>query len=399
MKNFFLLLGGNILNSGVSKKFSNCLLVVVDPNHEIRINCDVHLKYDVRDFESVINFLINNDFQKKYFMGAYTSIDLGVQTLVKVYSFFGYTYGGLEISNFQTKFSMTKLWREKKLLNRNSLKLSRNDTMPLSFFKKNVIVKPNQSSSSRGITIIKELNEIFFKKAVDYACDFSFDGCAIVEDFIEGTEFTVEMIADQNGVSHTYAVSKKYHTENIVGNKIAVKLHYNPSDEKDEELYRISNFGKLCLSSFGLKNCFGHLELIRDENNTLHPVEIGFRSSGFIASDLVDHTSGRNYIFDLINCIIQDKIISYDYHVSDKSSMYFFYDHKPGKYIKDKEKTIMSFLSTEITSLYSDTENIYFNPLRSITSDNERHGVEILVGNRKLLTIDNIIIAEKKLYE
>jgi hypothetical protein len=399
MKDIFIILGGNILNNGVSEKFSKYFIIVVDPRDNPEIKYDYHLKFDVRGKDDILNFLSTNGYKKRNFKGAYTSLDIAVETLSNIYAHFGYDYGGENILKFQTKDAMTSCWRRSGLLQRISLKLARNSDIPSILIDKSIIIKPNQSSSSRGITIINSENINDYISSISIACNTSFDGFSIIEEFIVGTEFTIEMLADAEGVSYVYAVSKKYHTNNVTSNKIAVKLHYNPSDESDEELIRIAHFGKLCLSAFGLKNCFGHLEIIRDSDGILHPIEIGFRSSGFIASHLVDFTSERDYINDLLNNIMNERKIEYDFKISDKSSMYFFYDLKPGYFVKDRSKSLLNFLPYNIKSVYTDIKNIHVNPIKSISSDNERHGVEILIGSRFDLTIETLLDAEKKLYE
>jgi hypothetical protein len=399
MKNFFLIFGGNVLNRGVSEKFAKNLILVVDPRDTPDIDYDFHLQFDVRNFKEILNYLKTNSFDKDNFRGGYTSLDIAIESLSKIYSYYGFVYGGDKLLKFQTKSSMTSCWHREGLLQRISLKLSKVNDVPLNLKGKNIIIKPNQSSSSRGISIISSDNLDDYAAAISKACETSFDDLAVIEEFISGTEFTIEMLVDSEGISHAYAVSKKYHTNNVIGNKIAVKLHYNPIDESDDELIRIADFGKLCLDSFGLRCCFGHLEMVRDFKGDLHPIEIGFRSSGFIASHLVDYTSERDYINDLINNIIYNTKIDYDLHISDKSSMYFFYDLKPGFYVKDASKTLLSFLPSSIRTIYSDVNNIYSNPVKSITSDNERHGVEILLGSRLDLTIEKVQIAEKKIYE
>lgn len=54
-----------------------------------------------------------------------------------------------------------------------------------------IIVKPDDSCGSAGITKIKERDDYILKEAIRKACHFGFSGKAIVEEYIEGTEMGV----------------------------------------------------------------------------------------------------------------------------------------------------------------------------------------------------------------
>jgi hypothetical protein len=173
-------------------------------------------------------------------------------------------------------------------------------------------------------------------------------------------------------------------------------LHYN-SIKYDLDVYeKIAQFGKNCFSVLGLKNTFGQLELIMKEDGTLTPLEIGARSSGYIANPLVSLVSKQDYLgsfFDIQNALpIENK----DYIDSDMSSMYYFYDILKGLEIK-RECNIMQFTPHGINSLYNNRERLINGIVfDNISNDNERIGYEILYGSKNILTIQNIEEAEKQ---
>ncbi len=134
----------------------------------------------------------------------------------------------------QVKGESTKCWKKAGILNKYSEVL---DT-PEAFDRydgKTYIWKPNCSSGSRNITILsgEELTEANARKAWKRAAEASADGKGIVEEFCEGTEYTVEMLGDGYGNVGVYGISKKYHTPYNTRNKIAVNLHYCPPDVSD----------------------------------------------------------------------------------------------------------------------------------------------------------------------
>lgn len=72
-----------------------------------------------------------------------------------------------------------------------------------------IIVKPVDRSGSRGIT--KVYNQVDLKVAVETAIHVSFDESAIVEEFIEGSEYSCETISF-HGEHYFLAFTKKYTT-------------------------------------------------------------------------------------------------------------------------------------------------------------------------------------------
>jgi hypothetical protein len=140
-----------------------------------------------------------------------------------------------------------------------------------------------------------------------------------VEEFVEGIEFTVDMLGDDYGNVCVYGISRKTHTKNTDNNRIAVKLHYNAVEVELQK--KIAQFGIACYKALGFSASLGHLEVILKEDGILSPVEIGARSSGFIASDLVDIVSGSNYLGDLI--AVQNGVrIQNGFHKQEENRQY-----------------------------------------------------------------------------
>jgi hypothetical protein len=266
----------------------------------------------------------------------------------------------------------------------------------IDFVGKKIIVKPDSGSSSNGITIFEsfEYNNNFllsFEKAMER----SWNNKVIIEEFVVGREFTVEMLGDKFGNVQVYGISAKTHTVNVEDNKIAVKLHYN-SDEYGSDLYqKISEFGIACYKSLGLKSSFGHLEMLIDKFGNFHPVEIGARSSGYIASHLVDWVSGRDYLADL-EFVFSGGKIGNGFLCDKKSAVYFFYDFPNNSKIV-KEGNIVDFLGDGVISCAFDRACIKVgNAFSRINSDNERVGFEVLLGDQKTLSSEILRKAEEK---
>ncbi|MEE1340594.1 MAG: ATP-grasp domain-containing protein [Succinivibrionaceae bacterium] len=397
INSIFLLLGGNLLNYGIAKKFSDLgyLVYVVDWNENPQIKGDKHYQIDVKDSNKIISTLKQNHELENVVL-AYSSIDLAVQSVAKINQAIGLktiTQEGLNYAS--SKSMMTNKWEEDGLLNRISKRYVQFELEILSFNSNyKTIIKPDNSASSRGITILEQnsaKDEII--KAFSKAQNEASNGIVVVEEFVEGTEFTAEMIGDIYGNVCVYGISQKEHTENTINNKIAVKLHYNSNSLNIQNL--IADFAIKCYKSLGFSASLGHLELILKNDGSISPVEIGARSSGFIASDLVDIVSGSNFLNDLLKVQRGMPVTNGLHPQTTKSSLYFFYDFPKGCVIK-KKFSFIDYLESSIVSRYSNRENLYVgHKFDNINNDNERVGFEILEGSKSIMTHDYIKNQEK----
>jgi hypothetical protein len=297
---------------------------------------------------------------------------------------------------------MTAAWQRDGLLNRLSL-LAPSDQKTLQPMAgdRRMIVKPNLSSNSRGITILPSIaDRADYMGALQRARQASFDGQAIVEEFFQGREFTVEMLGDGFGNVSVYVISVKYHTEHAGPNKVANKLHYNSAAYPDETYERIAEYGRRCYRSLGLHLSLAHLEILMREDGLLSPVEIGARSGGFIASPLTKIASGRDFLGDYMG-VLEGAPVNGDgrFYKSSMSSMYFFYDFPPGRPCR-RATNLLEHLPPGIKSCYSDHEAIEAGrAYQTIDNGGNRLGHEILHGRRDLLTIEAIESAERRMLE
>lgn len=398
-KKIFLLLGGNKLNYGILKKFQEkgYLVYVVDWNEHPQMTGNKHYRIDVKDPNAIVEALKKDgEWEKVAF--AYSSIDLAVKSVAMINRAIGLktiSDKGLEFSS--SKAMMTKKWNESGILHRFSKSYFEYDDEIKELNKTmKLIIKPDNSASSRGITIIsKNEEEKMIKNAFRKAIEEATDKIVVVEEFVEGIEFTVDMLGDMYGNVSVYGISRKTHTRNTDNNKIAVKLHYN--SVPDELQKKIAQVGISCYKALGFASSFGHLEVLLKEDGTISPVEIGARSSGYIASDLVDIVSGADYLEDLIRVQQGGKVITGLHEQTDKSSMYFFYDFPNDSVVKNK-CSLIDFCDESIISRYNDRENIQVGKkFTKIDNDNERVGYEILEGPKTIMTRDYIEDVEKRM--
>lgn len=171
-------------------------------------------------------------------------------------------------------------------------------------FDANAILKPSRNSGSRGIAKIKKgicHNE--FIRLYDRALNESKDKQVLIEQFIEGPEFSVEIIV-WNGVVNILAVTDKKTT----GAPYFVELGHNqPSVFPKETIEAVQNAAVSGVKALNLDNCACHAE-IKVENGKAYIMEIGARLGGdFISTVLTNLSTGVDMVAAAIDVALGEK--------------------------------------------------------------------------------------------
>lgn len=160
------------------------------------------------------------------------------------------------------------------------------------------ILKPSRNSGSRGIAkISNDITEEEFAKLFIRAMAESRDKSVMLEQFIEGPEFSVEIIVWQ-GVPHVLTVTDKKTTEA----PYFVELGHNqPSTFPEETVVAIKKAAIQGVKALGLDNCAAHAEL-KVQNGKPYLMEIGARLGGdFISTELTHLSTGIDMVAAAIN--------------------------------------------------------------------------------------------------
>ncbi len=158
------------------------------------------------------------------------------------------------------------------------------------------IVKPTDRSGSRGIYKVYSAEEA--SRVVDAAMKESFEKKALLEEFVEGQEYSVEYISF-NGVHHFLALTLKYTT----GAPHFIETgHREPAPVSQDTLDSVKRVVEHALDSLGLKNGAAHAEIKIAGDGSIKIIEIGGRMGGdCIGSDLVRYSTG----YDFVRMVIQ----------------------------------------------------------------------------------------------
>jgi len=154
-----------------------------------------------------------------------------------------------------------------------------------------LIIKPVDLSSSRGVMKINGPEEL--DEAVAYAMGWSKEKKAILEEYIEGPEYSGESIAYE-GRYKLLAVTEKSTT----GAPHFVETgHKQPADLSNEVLNKVEQTLYRAFASMGIEYGAVHPEFRIDSNGDIYFMEIGARMGGdCIGSDLVPLSSGYDYM-------------------------------------------------------------------------------------------------------
>lgn len=165
-------------------------------------------------------------------------------------------------------------------------------------FSVQFIVKPADSSGSRGIYLIKDLNDTEdILRAYEYSKQFSCSGDVVVEEYMCGPEVSVETLT-VNGECFVIQITDKLTT----GAPHFVEMgHSQPTRLSAEIAEKISVVAKAANKAIGITNGPSHTEIIvTDEGPKI--VELGARLGGdCITTHLVPLSTGIN----MVKCCIQ----------------------------------------------------------------------------------------------
>ncbi len=159
-----------------------------------------------------------------------------------------------------------------------------------------VIVKPTDRSGSRGVCKLD--NRKHLKEAVKTALDLSLENRALIEQYIEGAEYSLEYVSF-HGQHHFLAATKKYTT----GAPHFIECgQFEPAMLRDDLLEEAKHIVENALDALEVTDSASHSEIIIDSSDNIYIVEIGARMGGdMIGSHLVMESTG----IDMVRAVLQ----------------------------------------------------------------------------------------------
>lgn len=237
-------------------------------------------------------------------------------------------------------------------------------------FNNKFIVKPADSSGSRGIFLVEDIKQA--EDAYEHSLKYSSTGEVLIEEYIEGPEVSVESIT-VNGETKVIAITDK----DTTGAPHFVELgHTIPSMLRDDIKQEIENVTKQAIESLGIDIGPSHTEIkVTSEGPKI--IEVGARLGGDnITTHLVPLSTGVDIVKHTIDIALNNKLEKDT--IENKSASIKYLKINPGviKSIKgiDEAKAIMGVKKIELMKNVGDN-------IEALNSSSDRVGFIISQAN------------------
>ena len=197
-----------------------------------------------------------------------------------------------------------------------------------------VIVKPVDSGGSQGICKVESPDKLI--DAYNYAISFSRTSKTIIEEFVDGREFSVEYISHQ-GQHYFLQITDKVTSG---APRFVEMQHHQPANISNEIHTAIRNMVEAALTALKITNSPSHTEIKLNSKGQLYIIETGARMGGdYITSDLVRLSTGYDFVEGAIKLAI-GKFEVPTFAKPMHSGVYFYSKLAPevGEIIQNHEK-------------------------------------------------------------
>lgn len=196
------------------------------------------------------------------------------------------------------------------------------------------IIKPVDSGGSQGVNKVENLDELLASYA--YATDHSRSNTVIVEEFVDGREFSVEYLSFR-GIHYNLQITDKVTS----GAPHFIEIqHHQPADISHEVREAIKKMVEKALTALKIENSPSHTEIKLNSKGELFIIEVGPRLGGdFITSDLVKLSTGYDMVNGALQLAIGEFVPPKDLKTMH-SGVYFYSKLSPeiGNIIKDHDR-------------------------------------------------------------
>lgn len=202
--------------------------------------------------------------------------------------------------DFETAENVSKKSYMKKIFWGNGVPTSRYvildklDESKISHLQYPIIVKPVDAYSSRGVCKVTNIDDL--RTAFDVAVNISRTKTAVVEEFVEGDEITVDVYVEE-GKAHVLCLSNLYKIGE--DGKFVINRSRIPADVSEHIAAQIADTAQKIADAFGLKNTPMLIQLISD-GEKIAVIEFCARTGGGIKFLMIKKISG----FDVVKAVV-----------------------------------------------------------------------------------------------
>lgn len=264
--------------------------VAIDPNPEAPARGEAEIFEVVGSKDKAKTISIAKEYNAKGIVTC--QMENPLYLMAEIAEELGFIFPSKEsISKARNKWLMKQSFLEhhvpcsKGILVRKEEDIAQRDLVNLEF---PLIIKPLDSFSSRGVYKVSSIEEI--NQFIANTRNFSSNGDIIIEEFLEGSEVSVESVT-QNGITEVVQITDKVINKYPTAVEMA---HIQPSNHSTETQSAIKEIVKRAVLSLALDNCATHAE-VKITPSGVKMVEIGARLGGdYITSHLVPLSTGVN---------------------------------------------------------------------------------------------------------
>ena len=271
--------------------------------------------------------------------------------------------------NANDKFLMRESFSKAGITCPRYSRVYRDETIDFSDWRYPLIVKPCDRSGSLGVMKVACLEEL--RSSLGTALSLSFKHEAIVEEFIEGREISVEFIS-YHGEHYPLMITDKVTT----GAPHFVELeHHQPAELSEDQFRMIYSITRSALDSLGITDGASHTEYKITESGEIYIIELGARMGGdFIGSDLVQLSTGYDFVKGVIDVSLDRfEIPSFSRH--NHSGVFFL--------CKETER-LLPFFQSGTETLPIVKKEITDHLLRPVLCSADRSGYLIYQAEKRL---------------
>ena len=249
------------------------------------------------DYEKILELAKDEEV-----VGVLTTSDAPVRVVARVANQLGLNAMSEETAHICTNKLRQRLLFKKHGVNCPNFEIVDRVASNISFQSFPCIVKPIDSSASRGVSIAHNIDDL--KVSVDYAFRFSNADQILVEQYVGGREFSVETFTQDNQTT-VIAITEKH----LLDNGFFVEnTHIEPAGVSIHEAELITEEVRKAIAAVGLNNSPSHTEVKLCDGN-VYVIEIACRLGGdYITSDLCKLSTGIDMLENLVKVSIGERI-------------------------------------------------------------------------------------------
>lgn len=235
-------------------------------------------------------------------------------------------------------------------------------------FKFPVMVKPVDSSGSKGVVKIEDKSEL--KAAVDEALSYSRSKRIVVEEFIQkkGYQISGDGFSVDGKLVFTSYGNELYSGK---GTREYVALgEFWPSLISDELKKKVDDELQKLIKALGMKTCAYNIEVILDKNDDVYVLELGPRNGGSYIPQLIKYATGVDLIDYTLRAAVGEDCSDLNFaETKGCYSNYMIYSTVSGKFDKlwfDEKFEKNNLLDVYCTYSVGDDVQAYQNTTHSL---------------------------------